>query len=145
MIQSFHVARPLIGGALIGLSAASYLVLNGRIAGISGLVGGLLTAERRRDPVRIAFLLGLLLAPLLLMPLPMLGLGRSIVVRNTASLPVLAAAGLLVGYGTRLGSGCTSGHGVCGLARLSPRSMAAVGVFMATAIVTVAAMHRFGS
>ncbi len=140
MIQSFHVARPLIGGALIGLSAASYLVLNGRIAGISGLVGGLLTPERRRDPVRIAFLLGLLL-----MPLPMLGLGGSIVIRNTASLPVLAAAGLLVGYGTRLGSGCTSGHGVCGLARLSPRSMAAVGVFMATAIVTVAAMHRFGS
>lgn len=141
MIQSFHVARPLVGGALIGLSAASYLVLNGRIAGISGLVGGLLTPERRRDPVRIAFLLGLLLAPLLLMPL----LGGSIVIRNTASLPVLAVAGLLVGYGTRLGSGCTSGHGVCGLARRSPRSMAAVGVFMVTAIVTVAAMHRFGS
>ncbi len=141
MIQSFHVARPLFGGALIGLSAASYLVLNGRVAGISGLVGGLLTPERRRDPVRIAFLLGLLLAPLLLMPV----LGESIVIRNTASLPVLAVAGLLVGYGTRLGSGCTSGHGVCGLARQSPRSMAAVGVFMATAVMTVAAMHRFGS
>lgn len=121
------------GGLLIGLSAAMLLLLNGRIAGISGLVAGL-----ARPGVRwladAAFLIGLVLGP----PLFALLAGHWPAMRIAAGWPVLAVAGLLVGFGTRLGSGCTSGHGVCGLARLSPRSIAAVLVFLATGMLTVA-------
>jgi uncharacterized protein len=123
----------LAGGLLIGLSAALLLLLNGRIAGISGLVAGLgRPGERRRAD--IAFLLGLVLGP----PLFALLAGHWPAMHIEARLPVLALAGLLVGFGTRLGSGCTSGHGVCGLARLSPRSIVAVLVFLATGMLTVA-------
>ncbi|MGU3466707.1 YeeE/YedE family protein [Methylobacterium sp. C33D] len=128
---------PLAGGALIGASAALLLLANGRIAGISGILGGLLDGllgPAARDwSWRAAFLAGLLAGPALYR----LAAGQWPDVRADASWPMLIAAGLLVGFGTRLGSGCTSGHGVCGLARLSPRSFAAVGTFMAAAIVTV--------
>ncbi|KNY19737.1 YeeE/YedE family protein [Methylobacterium sp. ARG-1] len=129
---------PLAGGLLIGLSAAMLLLLNGRIAGISGLVAGLARPGRARWLADAAFLLGLILGP----PAFALLAGHWPEMRIDAALPVLALAGLLVGFGTRLGSGCTSGHGVCGLARLSPRSIAAVLVFLATGMLTVAAMRE---
>lgn len=124
---------PLAGGALIGASAALLLLANGRIAGISGILGGLLGPSVRDGAWRAAFVIGLLAGPALFR----LGAGHWPEVRIGASWPMLVIAGLLVGFGTRLGSGCTSGHGVCGLARLSPRSFAAVATFMAAAIVTV--------
>lgn len=119
------------GGAVLGLAATLALALDGRIAGISGILGGLLTGSGDR-PWRFAFLLGLPAgagAWLLLAG----GLPQQV----TASTPLLVVAGLLVGIGTRLGSGCTSGHGICGLARRSPRSLAATAVFMGVAMATV--------
>jgi uncharacterized protein len=118
----------LAGGVLIGIAAAMLVLLNGRIAGISGIVGGLL-APRRGDIVwRLAFLAGLLAAPILIR-----GAAPSI----DASFGTLVIAGLLVGVGTSYGSGCTSGHGVCGLSRLSPRSLVATAAFMVAGIATV--------
>ncbi|HYD67207.1 YeeE/YedE family protein [Azospirillum sp.] len=140
-MENFTPIAALAGGALIGLSAALLLVLNGRVAGISGILGGLLAPERGETAWRLAFLAGLLAAPLAYAALG----GTLPEVRTDASTGLLVAGGLLVGFGTRLGSGCTSGHGVCGLARLSPRSLAATGVFMATAVATVfAARHLAG-
>ena len=125
---------PLLGGAMIGLSAVMLLALNGRIAGISGIAGGLTRLPWTRDAWwRLAFLAGLLLGPLVAMALT----GKSLIGAPLASTPVLVAAGLLTGLGTALGGGCTSGHGVCGLARLSPRSIAATALFMAVAIAAV--------
>lgn len=124
--------RSLAGGALIGLAAAILVVANGRIAGISGILGGLLRPARNDWGWRLAFVAGLLAAPsvyALIAPLP--------VPRIEAGTAVLVIAGLLVGFGTRLGSGCTSGHGVCGLARMSPRSLAATLGFMAAGFATV--------
>jgi uncharacterized membrane protein YedE/YeeE len=115
----------LAGGVLIGLAAALLLFFNGRIAGISGILGGLLQPVRGDTGWRVAFVIGLVVAPLawgLFAALP--------VVRIDAGNVTLIVAGLLVGLGTRYGSGCTSGHGVCGLARLSPRSMVATAAFM---------------
>lgn len=120
----------LAGGALIGVAAAILVLFNGRIAGISGIVGGMLTARRPDMAWRIAFLLGLLAAPLAMMFYP-------IAPRIDAGLGVLILAGLLVGIGTSYASGCTSGHGVCGLSRLSPRSLVATGAFMIAGIATV--------
>jgi len=128
------------GGLLIGLSAATLLLLNGRIAGISGLVSGVVSGLRRpgeRWFADAAFLIGLVLGP----PVFAILAGHWPAMRIGAGLPVLALAGLLVGFGTRLGSGCTSGHGVCGLARFSPRSIVAVLVFLATGMLTVALMR----
>ena len=125
----------LAGGALIGLSVAMLLLLNGRIAGISGLVAGIGTDRGERRLTDILFVLGLMAGP----PAFALLSGAWPQMRIAAPLPVLALAGLLVGFGTRLGSGCTSGHGVAGLARLSPRSIAAVLTFLASGIATVAA------
>lgn len=122
----------LAGGILIGLASAAFLLLNGRIAGISGLVGGLLRAAPGERGWRLAFLAGLAAAPLayaLAAPLP--------AVRVDADYPALLLAGLLVGLGTRYGSGCTSGHGICGMARRSPRSAAATAAFMGAGFVTV--------
>jgi uncharacterized protein len=135
----FDPVSALIGGALIGLAAVLLMLLNSRIAGVSGILGGALTGADRGW--RLAFLIGLVGAPLLLgaagRPLPMPWM--------PSSFAIVIAAGLLVGFGTRLGSGCTSGHGVCGIARLSPRSIAATLVFMASAMVVVALMrHGFG-
>ena len=120
------------GGILIGLAAAMLVLLNGRIAGISGIVGGLLVPRRGEIGWRIAFVAGLLLAPLLVSLF-----GYAVVPRIDAGFGMLAAAGLLVGVGTSYGSGCTSGHGVCGLSRLSPRSLVATAAFMAAGIATV--------
>jgi hypothetical protein len=124
---------PLAGGLLIGASAVLLLLANGRIAGISGIAGGLLGPFGPETLWRAAFLAGLLLGPLLYR----MQAGHWPEVRMDASWPMLIVAGLLVGYGTRLGSGCTSGHGVCGMARLSTRSITAVAVFMVVATVTV--------
>ena len=124
----------LIGGGLIGVSAVLLMALTGRIAGISGIVGGLLPPKPADDRTwRIAFILGLLLAPTLLT----IFTGSNRIGVPTAGPLVLVAAGLLVGVGTALGNGCTSGHGICGISRLSMRSVAATATFVAAAMVTV--------
>ncbi len=124
----------LAGGLLIGTAAALLLLGNGRIAGISGILGGVLARipEMRGQAEGLAFLAGLIGLPALYA----LTAGAP-AITVTASAPLLLTGGLLVGFGTRLGSGCTSGHGVCGLSRLSPRSLAATGVFMAAAAAVV--------
>ncbi|HLD68213.1 MAG TPA: YeeE/YedE family protein [Pseudomonas sp.] len=122
----------LAGGALIGLAASLFVVFNGRIAGISGLLGSLLERGGEGRGEKALFLLGLLVAPLLW------GLfGALPVLEFQAGWLELTLAGLLVGFGTRLGAGCTSGHGVCGIARLSPRSLVATACFMAAGFATV--------
>jgi len=126
----------LMGGALIGAAAGALLLLNGRIAGISGIVGGVL--KNPRPDVsdwleRAAFVVGLIAAPLVF---GALGGAREIVVTQNAAL--LVAGGLMVGIGTRMGSGCTSGHGICGLGRFSKRSIGAVATFMGVAVLVVA-------
>ncbi|RVP95078.1 YeeE/YedE family protein [Sinorhizobium meliloti] len=124
---------PLTGGLLIGLSAALYLLLNGRIAGISGLAAAAAGLTEDGDSkLGLGFLAGIIAGAWLAA-----ALARKPEIVITSSPALLIAAGLIVGYGTRLGSGCTSGHGVCGLARLSPRSLAATAIFMAVAGATV--------
>lgn len=125
------------GGILIGVAAAMLVLLNGRIAGISGIIGGVLRPAAGDMAWRFAFLLGLLVAPAAyrLFAAPAAP-------TIEASYPVLLLAGLLVGAGARYGSGCTSGHGVCGLSRLSPRSLAATVTFMLAGIVTVYAVRH---
>ena len=130
--SNFTPWMSLAGGLLIGLASVMFLLFNGRIAGISGIVGGLLKPTRGDMAWRIAFVAGLVISPLvfaLAAPLPE--------VRVEAGYPVLVIAGLLVGIGTRFGSGCTSGHGVCGLSRRSPRSLVATVSFMFAGFVTV--------
>ncbi len=125
----------LAGGVLLGVAAALFILLNGRVLGISGIVGGLLRPRAADAGWRIAFLLGLFSAPFvygLLAPA-----GFIAPPRIDASFGLVVAAGLLVGAGTRYGSGCTSGHGVCGLSRLSPRSLVATLAFMAAGFATV--------
>lgn len=123
----------LAGGVLIGAAAALLLLLNGRIAGVSGIVGALFRPERGDIGWRATFILGLLLAPVLL-EVPM--------ARIDAGFGTLVVAGLLVGVGTGYGAGCTSGHGVCGLSRLSARSLVATLAFMAAAMATVFAVRH---
>ncbi len=132
-MENFTPLSALIGGGLIGAAIGVLLWLNGRIAGISGVLGGLLQAEPGERAWRLAFLAGLVLGPLLYVAIE--GEVKPLTVTN--SLPLLIAGGLLVGFGTRLGNGCTSGHGVCGLARLSGRSLAATVSFFVTAALTV--------
>ncbi len=134
---SFTPISSLIGGALIGLAAALLLLLNGRIAGVSGILGGLIERGTTDRGERFAFIGGLLGGPVLYALL----FQRPAITLDVSAI-TLIAAGLLVGYGTRLGGGCTSGHGVCGIARLSPRSLIATAVFMAAGIVTVYVMHH---
>jgi uncharacterized protein len=126
------------GGALIGLAAALLVLLNGRVAGISGIVGGLLVPRRGEVAWRLSFVAGLFAAALL-----MSLLGRNPVPRIDAGFGMLLTAGLLVGLGTSYGSGCTSGHGVCGISRLSPRSMVATGAFMLAGVATVFVARYF--
>lgn len=129
---NFTPYASLAGGLLIGCATVIFVMFNGRVAGISGIVGGLLNSTRDDTSWRIAFVGGLVLSPLvfaLVSPLPK--------VQIETSYSVLIVAGLLVGLGTRYGSGCTSGHGVCGLSRRSPRSMVATVAFMFAGFVTV--------
>jgi uncharacterized membrane protein YedE/YeeE len=136
----FTPLAALAGGVLIGIAAAMFVLLNGRIAGISGVLGGLLRAAKGDIAWRVAFVLGLVGAPLAYLlfaalPKPQIDAGYG----------ALILAGLLVGVGTRYGGGCTSGHGVCGLSRLSPRSLVATAAFMGAGFVTVFVIrHLFG-
>ena len=122
----------LAGGVLIGTAAGMLVLLNGRIAGISGVVGGLLRPARGDIAWRTAFVIGLVVAPILYALF-----AAAPALQIDASYPMLVIAGLLVGIGTRYGAGCTSGHGVCGISRLSPRSLVATAVFMAAGFATV--------
>jgi len=130
--QAFTPWAALVGGAIIGFAAAMFALVNGRIAGISGIVGGLLRPKLPDAAWRVAFLAGLVIAPvvyLMAAPLPPIVID--------AGYPLLVVAGVIVGVGTRYGAGCTSGHGVCGLSRASPRSLVATLVFMAAGFATV--------
>ena len=128
----------LLGGALIGLAAAALMMLTGRLAGVSGILGGALQVKPADQGWRLAFIAGLIAAPLIAAvagaPLPRPAM--------TSSVVLAAVAGLLVGFGSRMGNGCTSGHGVCGFARLSTRSIAATIIFMITAIAVVAIVRH---
>ena len=138
-MENFTPVSGLIGGLLIGVSAALFLLLNGRIAGISGILGGALEQASADGAWRYAFLAGLVAAPAAWAAFV------PVTVEIEASTPLLIAAGLLVGFGTRLGSGCTSGHGVCGISRLSMRSIIATVTFMAFGFLTVFVMrHMIG-
>jgi len=131
-IDHFTPISAILGGLLIGLAAAILWLTDGRIAGISGIVGSLPSARPGDITWRVALLAGLIVAPLLYAALA----GTPVIPLN-ATVPAILVGGLLVGFGTRLGGGCTSGHGVCGLARLSPRSLVATCLFMAAGFVTV--------
>ena len=129
---SFTAASAAAGGALIGLAVALLLLVNGRVAGVSGIVGGVLRPRRGDVGWRLAFVAGLVAAPIaytLVRTMPPIGFD--------VSMPSIGLAGLLVGIGTRYGAGCTSGHGICGISRLSPRSIAATLCFMVAGIATV--------
>jgi uncharacterized protein len=132
-MENFTPISSLIGGALIGVSASLLLWLNGRIAGISDIAGGLLTPARGEIGWRALFLVGLVGG----VAIYRLAGGDLQAIDISGSVPVLVAGGLLVGLGTGIGGGCTSGHGVCGVARLSPRSIVATVVFLAVAAATV--------
>jgi uncharacterized membrane protein YedE/YeeE len=141
-MANFTPISAAIGGALIGLSAVLLMMLNGRIAGITGVFAGLIDPTGSDRAWRATFIAGLIAAPVsavllgLTLPLPQM----------PSSLTVIAVGGLLVGFGTRLSNGCTSGHGVCGIARLSPRSISATAIFMTAAIAVVAlTRHVFGA
>jgi len=128
-----NIIGGLVGGLLIGCAAVLLLLLNGRIAGISGILGQIITASALTERVwRLAFIFGLIAGAGLYSALT-----GGLLLQLQASGPALIVAGVLVGFGTRLGSGCTSGHGVCGLARRSPRSIAATLLFMVAAAITV--------
>jgi uncharacterized membrane protein YedE/YeeE len=134
---AFSPWTALTGGLLIGLAAALFILVNGRIAGISGIVGGLLKPQRGDSLWRILFVAGMLLAPLgwlIFAQLP--------TIQIDAGYPMLIVAGLIVGISTRYGAGCTSGHGVCGISRLSPRSIVATLAFMGTGFLTVFIMRH---
>ncbi len=129
------------GGVLIGLAATLLLWLNGRVAGVSGILGGVLFPRRGDVDWRVMFLIGLIVAAALYLQL----VPGAYVPRSDFPRAALVVAGLLVGFGTRMGNGCTSGHGVCGLGRRSGRSLAAVATFMVTAIVTTFLMRHVWS
>jgi uncharacterized protein len=132
-MNDFTPVPALIGGALIGLAVSLFLLSHGKVAGISGLYGGVLRRGTSDRAVRLWFIAGLIAAGVLLrMIFP-----AAFATTWTAALPVVLVAGLLVGVGTQLGNGCTSGHGVCGMSRLSVRSLVATCTFMATGGATV--------
>lgn len=135
--NNFTPWASLAGGILLGLASAIFILVNGRILGISGIIGGLLRPKSGDVGWRLAFVLGMLVAPLLYRLL-----ADPVAVRIDAGWATLVIAGLLVGVGTRFGSGCTSGHGVCGLSRLSPRSLVATLAFMGAGFVTVYLMRH---
>jgi uncharacterized membrane protein YedE/YeeE len=132
-MTSFDPVSAALGGLLIGAGALLLMLFSGRIAGISGIFADALEPHQTGRGWRIAFIVGLIAAPLVVAVT-----GRAVPAPDMPAWAVVIAGGLLVGFGTRLGSGCTSGHGVCGIARLSPRSLAATATFMVTAAVVVA-------
>jgi len=135
--QGFTPFAALAGGLLIGIAALLFAVLAGRVAGISGILGGLLRPVKGDVAWRVAFVAGLVASPLLYSAFASLP-----AIHVESSTGILIVAGLAVGWGTRFGSGCTSGHGVCGLARRSPRSLAATAAFMATGFLAVYVMRH---
>src|SRR5580692_10671584 len=137
-MENFTPVSAAVGGALIGLAAMLLMLFNGRIAGISGIADGLVNPRIHDRLWRLTFIIGLVAAPLAAAPV---GYGVPMP-RMPANYAIIVVAGLLVGFGTRLGNGCTSGHGICGIARLSSRSITATGVFMIAAIVVVALTHH---
>lgn len=140
MMTDFTPYASLLGGVLIGLSAVILMAFNGRIAGMTAMLGGMLEPKSPDSPWRLAFLAGAIAAPLIA---TLLGAEFSFASPTTGV--VLAVGGVIVGVGVTYGSGCTSGHGVCGLARLSPRSLVATLTFMATTFATVTLIrHGFG-
>ena len=132
-MDNFTPVSAIVGGALIGTSAALFLVLTGRVAGISGILGGLIYSAPNERSWRLAFLAGMFVAPLIYVAFG----GVLPPVAIAVPIWLLIVAGVIVGFGSRLGAGCTSGHGVCGIGRGSPRSLVATVTFMATAILTV--------
>ena len=133
-LQNFTPYASLIGGVMIGLAAVLLMLTHGRVMGVSGILGGLVMPLGKGDMVwRVMFIIGMLAGPFVVIHL----LGRPVEITSVAYGTALPVAGFIVGLGTAIGSGCTSGHGICGLARLSPRSMVAVGTFMATGLATV--------
>ena len=132
-MNDFTPISALIGGLLIGIASSLLLLSHGKVAGISGLYGGILRRGTRDRAFRVSFVAGLLVTGLLVRLL----FASAFTTSWSATLPISLAAGLLVGIGTQLGNGCTSGHGVCGISRLSLRSLIATGVFMATGMATV--------
>lgn len=138
-MTTFTPVAALAGGAMIGLSAALLMAVEGRIAGISGMIGRLLPPwDRKAAPPRLAFILGLAAAPLAAWAVT----DEPVTQTVSTNLPLMAAAGLLVGFGAAWGNGCTSGHGICGLARLSPRSLLATAVFVTAALAAAAALRH---
>ncbi|MFW5431614.1 MAG: YeeE/YedE family protein [Methylophilaceae bacterium] len=130
--NNFTPWASLAGGALIGVAASLFILFNGRIAGVSGIIGGLIKPNTSIEGWRIAFIIGLILAPIIWQLF-----GHLPAIQVDAGYGLLIAAGLIVGISTRLGSGCTSGHGVCGISRLSTRSIIATIAFMVTGFITV--------
>jgi len=140
MITTFTPATALLGGILIGLGAVILMAFNGRIAGMTAMLGGILEPANPDSPWRLAFLAGAISGPMIA---TLLGAEFSFAAPMSGT--VLAIGGVIVGVGVTYGSGCTSGHGVCGLARLSPRSVVATATFMATTFATVTLIrHGFG-
>ena len=133
-MANFTPISAAIGGALIGLSAVLLMLLNGRIAGVTGIFAGLIEPQGSDRAWRATFIVGLIAAPF---SAALIGYTAPIP-QMPPSLAIIAVAGLLVGFGTRLSNGCTSGHGICGIARLSPRSIVATGIFMIAAMIVVA-------
>lgn len=140
-MTDFDPVLPLIGGLLIGLSASMLLLTHGRVLGVSGLVGGLIQRHSSDFGLRLSFLGGLISAGILMKLVAPDSFPSGIV----SPLWLVAIAGFVVGFGTRLGNGCTSGHGVCGISRMSTRSLVATGTFMATGIATVFLVRMIGS
>ena len=132
--QNFTPYASLLGGVMIGLAALLLMLTHGRVMGVSGILGGIVMPSGRSDiGWRVLFVIGMLAGPFAVIYF----LGRPVDIMPAASGMILPVAGFIVGLGTAIGSGCTSGHGICGLARLSPRSLVAVGAFMTTGIATV--------
>ena len=137
-MANFTPISAAIGGALIGLAAVLLMLFNGRIAGVSGIADGLVNPHTEDRLWRLLFVVGLIAAPLVAALI-----GHAVAMPQIpVNYAIIIVAGLLVGFGTRLGNGCTSGHGICGIARLSPRSITATGVFMIAAIIVVAVMRH---
>ncbi len=137
-MENFTPYSALTGGAFIGLAATLLLLMNGRIAGISGIMNGLLKPSSGDISWRVFFLVGMFTGGGLYLAFA----APAFELRSDFSMPLLAVAGFLVGFGTRMGNGCTSGHGVCGIARLSMRSVVATVVFMSAGVLTVYLMHH---